>query len=84
MAKLDQNGSQSGLKSQKKTPSPSGAEQAARAAIEQGCGRPLTDGEWANQRRRLLEFVLTLARWDRERRTDVARHEEEEICTTID
>jgi hypothetical protein len=62
---LDQNRTKSGLKPQKDY-SPSRAEQAARAVIEQSCGGPLSDGEWAKQRRRLLEFVLTLKRWDRE------------------
>ena len=82
---LDQNGSHSGLKRQK-VHSPSGAEQAARAVIEQNRGRPVTDGEWAKERRRLIEFVLTLARWDRERQlqAEVARQAEEEICRTID
>jgi len=58
---------QSAMKRQKKAKAASGAEQAARAVIEQSCGRQLTDGEWAQQRRRLIEFVQTLARWDRER-----------------
>ena len=44
----------------------SSAEHVAREVIEQGCGRQLTDGEWAKQRRRLIEFILTLARWDRD------------------
>ena len=82
MAKmLNQNGSRSGLKAHP----PSGTEQAARAVIEQSCG-PLSDGEWAKQRRRLLEFVLTLKRWDRERQpqTEVSRQAEEEVCKTID
>src|SRR5579864_3728205 len=71
MAKmLDHDGTpqdRSGLKRQKEARSPSGAEQLARVVIEQNCGRPLTDGEWAKQRRRLIEFILTLARWDLER-----------------
>jgi len=46
----------------------SSAEQVARAIIEQRCGRQLTDGEWAKQRRRLIEFIRTLARWDMEQR----------------
>ena len=86
MAKtLDQNDTKSGVKRQK-AHSSSHAEQAARALIEQSCGRALSDGEWANQRRRLLVFVLTLARWDRERqlRTEAARQAEEEVCTAID
>jgi hypothetical protein len=57
----------SGLAQQEEARS-SSAEQVAREVIEQGCGRQLTDGEWAKQRRRLIEFILTLARWDREQR----------------
>lgn len=86
MAKtLDQNGTKSGLRCQN-ADSPSVAEQAARALIEQSCGRPLSDGEWAKQRRRLLEFVLTLKRWERERQaqTEVSRQAEEEVCKTVD
>jgi hypothetical protein len=70
-AALDHNGmarAPSALKRGKKRLSCSSAEQAARAVIEQSCGRQLTDGEWAKQRRRLIEFILTLARWDRERK----------------
>ena len=82
---LDQNGSQSGSKPHKDH-APSDAEQAARAVIEQSCGRPLSDGEWAQQRRRLLEFVLTLKRWDRERQlqTEASQQTEVEVCRTID
>jgi hypothetical protein len=72
---LDPNGvpqAESGFKRQKKAKAASGAEQAARVAIEQSCGRQLTDGEWAHQRRRLIEFVQTLARWDREHQ--IAEH----------
>ena len=80
--KLDQNGTKSGRRDH----SPSGAEQPARAVIEQSCGRPLTDGEWARQRRRLLEFVLTLKRWEQEHQaqTKVSQQAEEEVCKTID
>jgi len=57
----------SGLAQQEEGRSSSG-EQVAREVIEQGCGRRLTDGEWAKQRRRLIEFTLTLARWDKGQR----------------
>ena len=55
----------SGLEQNEDTLS-SSAEHVAREVIEQSCGRQLTDGEWAKQRRRLIEFILTLARWDRD------------------
>jgi hypothetical protein len=45
---------------------PSFAEQKARGAIEEGFGHRLTEKQWADHKRRLLEFVQTLARWDRE------------------
>jgi hypothetical protein len=74
--------------------STSSAERLARTVIEQSCGRPLTDGEWAKQRRRLIEFVLTLARWDRERQRvepkniqpEVSRQAlgDKELCRPID
>ena len=57
---------QSGFSAEQKDDS--GAERMARSVIEQSCGHRLTDGEWAAQRRRLIEFVLTLARWDAEQR----------------
>jgi len=40
------------------------AEQAARSATEAGLGRRLTEKQWAEHKRRLVEFVQTLARWD--------------------
>ena len=87
--------SRSGVAQQEEARS-SSAEQVAREVIEQGCGRRLTDGEWAKQRRRLIEFILTLARWDREQQRgeprnidsepDVPRHglEDTEACRTND
>jgi hypothetical protein len=44
---------------------PSLAERTARGAIEEGLGHRLTEKQWAEHRRRLVEFVQTLARWDR-------------------
>ena len=44
---------------------PSVAERTARGVIEEGLGHRLTEKQWAEQRRRLVEFVQTLARWDR-------------------
>ena len=41
------------------------AEQKARAAVEEHVGHRLTDKEWAEHKRRLLEFFRTLGRWDR-------------------
>jgi hypothetical protein len=97
MAKmLDHDGTphdQPGLQSQQEARSPSGAEQAARAVIAQSCGRALTDGEWAKQRRRLIEFILTLARWDLESQLVEPKNiqpeasqqavEDKEVCRTI-
>jgi hypothetical protein len=34
--------------------------------MEEGVGHRLTEKEWAEHKRRLLEFFRTLARWDRE------------------
>ena len=64
----------------------SSAEGLARSVIEQCSACQFTDGEWAKQRGRLLEFVLTLKRWDRERQlqAEVSRQAEEEVCRTID
>ena len=45
---------------------PSLAERKARGAIEEGLGHRLTEKQWAEHRRKLVEFVQTLARWDRE------------------
>ena len=45
---------------------PSLAERTARGAIEEGIGHRLTEKQWAEHKRRLVEFVQTLARWDRE------------------
>jgi hypothetical protein len=46
----------------------SSTESVARSLIEQIHGHRLADGEWAKQRQRLIEFVVILSRWDRERR----------------
>jgi len=48
---------------------PSLAERTARGAIEEGLGHRLTEKQWAEHRRRLVEFVQTLARWDRVQRS---------------
>ncbi len=45
---------------------PVSAERTARGAIEEGLGHRLTEKQWAEHRRKLVEFVQTLARWDRE------------------
>jgi len=44
------------------------SEKAARVAVEKRRGRTLTDKEWTEDRKRLVEFVLILKRWDREQR----------------
>jgi len=38
----------------------------ARGVLEQRDGQRFSEKEWAERRRRLVEFVLTLARWDAE------------------
>ena len=43
---------------------PSAAERKARGAVEERVGHRLTDKEWAEHKRRLLEFFRTLVRWD--------------------
>jgi hypothetical protein len=45
------------------------AERAARAELERQLERPLTDQEWADQRKRLLQFVQLMRRWDMEQRS---------------
>jgi hypothetical protein len=45
------------------------AESNARVVIDERRGRPLTEKEWVEHRRRLIEFARTLARWDREQRS---------------
>jgi hypothetical protein len=47
---------------------PSEAERLARGVIEQRAVRRLSDGEWAERRRRLIEFILILAGWDIDQR----------------
>ena len=64
MAAMPQLGARAGRKKQS-----SASERMARAAIEQSCGCPITDSEWAKQRQRLIEFVQTLSHWDREQRS---------------
>ena len=39
-------------------------EGAARAALEDRYGRPLSDAEWKSAKRDLLAFVRLLAEWD--------------------
>jgi hypothetical protein len=46
-------------------PGQSLAERKARGAIEESFGHRLTEKQWAEHKRRLVEFVQTLARWDR-------------------
>ncbi len=55
----------SGLSIVDKNP-PSEAESLARCSLEQSADRRLSDREWAERRRRLVEFGLSLARWDAE------------------
>ena len=43
-------------------------EQDARTACEESHGHPLSDEEWSKQRSRLLEYIMTLARWDQDQR----------------
>ncbi len=40
------------------------AEREARRSIEEQLHRPIGDKEWKHWRHRLMEFILTLARWD--------------------
>ena len=46
----------------------SSAECVAHRSMEEHFARPVGDEEWGRIRERLLEFIRTLARWDRERR----------------
>jgi hypothetical protein len=55
-------------------------ENAARAAIELGADRTLTDPEWAAMRTRLLEFAGILRRWDREKTGLCERGNVEVLC----
>ena len=48
------------------TRGPSCAERKARGALEKGLSHRLTEKEWTEHKRRLLEYFRTLARWDRE------------------
>jgi hypothetical protein len=57
---------------------PSNGELQARAAVERRAGRALSDEEWSKWRRRLLEFAVTLARWDREQRKTPSAVENED------
>jgi len=45
------------------------AERAARAELERKIERPLSDVEWAEQSKRLLQFARILKRWDLERQS---------------
>lgn len=44
------------------------AEATARALIEKRIGCPLDDATWKRMRQRLIEFVMTLERWDQQRK----------------
>lgn len=63
---------------QKHKGSSSPAERAARVELEDRLGRPLKDSEWTKQRNRLLQFITTLARWDKDQRNTNAASEPEE------
>jgi hypothetical protein len=69
-----------------KTQTPgSSSEGVARSVIEQSHGCRLTDGEWAKQRQRLIEFVVILSRWDRERRRpEDFRNINSELALTVE
>lgn len=43
---------------------PCSSESAARNAIEQLMGRQMSDKEWGEAKRRLIDFALILARWN--------------------
>jgi len=45
------------------------AERSARAELERKIERPLSDVEWAEQSKRLLQFVRILKRWDLEQQS---------------
>jgi hypothetical protein len=45
------------------------ADAAARAAIEQRLGHRFDNDAWKRTRQRLIEFVLTLQRWDEQRKS---------------
>jgi hypothetical protein len=51
------------------------SERRARIAIEEQIGHRLGEAEWTRQKRNLVEFVETLARWDRERRSGACEPE---------
>jgi hypothetical protein len=48
------------------------AEREARGAIEETFGQRLSEKQWAEHKRRLVEFVQTLARWDREQLSGIS------------
>lgn len=54
-------------------------EESARASLERGAGRKLTDAEWAAFRAKLIEFTAMLRAWDQ---TTIApeRGNVEELC----
>lgn len=56
-------------------------ESKARAAIEQRTGDPFDDEAWTDAKKRLVEFILTLNRWDREQKADTSTEEHGE-CET--
>ena len=49
---------------------PSRREGAARAALEDRYGRPLSDVEWQSAKRDLLAFIRLLAEWDSRARNE--------------
>ncbi len=56
-----------------KKPSEEGAalEQAARDAIAEILGRPLTEGEWRTTSDRMLAYIRLLRSWDRTKRDNL-------------
>ena len=47
------------------TTRPATAEEAARAAMDERNGKPLTDQEWTTYKARLLAYVRLLKSWER-------------------
>lgn len=56
-------------------------ESVARAVISERIGHPLRDEEFKQMRQRLVEFVVTLKRWDDQRRT--ASAEDKQKCSEL-
>lgn len=61
----------------------SALESAARLTIEQRLGRALDDEEWKRARQRLIEFVMTLQRWDRRKGCQMPSREDKPPCKEI-